>query len=98
MLKLRQYQYSLVRQNVTDGFVAEADQETSQLFFAQYLFSIPGGGVRVMRTQNLPKNFTEAHLNSIQHDPFHSPVPLLAARVLLSMLCGCSLQMWCVSR
>lgn len=32
---------SLVGQNVTDGFIAEADQETTQFFFTQDFFGIP---------------------------------------------------------
>lgn len=33
--------YSLVRQNISDGFITQTDQEAALLLFTEYFFSIP---------------------------------------------------------
>lgn len=56
-------QYSLIGQYVPDGLIAETDQETAQLLFSKYFFSIPvNRPIRALKTQHfLVHSFSQKH-------------------------------------
>lgn len=57
--------YSLIRQNISDGFITETDQEAAQLLLAEYFFSIP---LEMSQTPlNLCKNALTLALTGNRH-------------------------------
>lgn len=57
----RSNHYSLIRQYVSHGLVTETDQETAQLLFPEYFFSLPEN-ITTLKTQT-ETSFQKAQLD-----------------------------------
>lgn len=55
----------LIRQNISDGFITEANQEAAQLLFTEYFFGIPleMSPTKSKLSENSPKRLQRQHPN-----------------------------------
>lgn len=63
VLNRKKVKYLLIRQNISDGFITETNQEAAQLLFTEYFFGIPleMSPTKLKLSENTPKRLRHQH-------------------------------------